>query len=481
MAKKKAAVAIRSRNQEIRKVRVCDLEDAPFNFRRHSEMQATALNGAIDEIGFFGYPDVFVTEEGRLQLCDGHLRKNLIIRKYGADAMIEVNVTDFSEAEAKKATLTKDPIAAMADTDLVALRSLMADADFQDKSVLRMLGVLEEEASLDDPPPGLGEITEDEPPPVPEKPITKPGDMWLLGDHRLLCGDCTDPAVMKRLMGGKLADMTFTDPPYNVAYVGGTKEALTIQNDQMSGDDFLTFLRNVFKAIASGMRPGGVIYVCHADSEGLRFRQAFIDAGFLLKQCLIWVKSSLVLGRQDYQWRHEPILYGWLGGAGHSFYGGRKNTTVIEPGGGVTVEDVDGGHILTLTTGGRTVVVRVPSYDVVLDGTDELESTWRFDKPSRNAEHPTMKPVALCARAIDHGTKRREIVLDTFLGSGSTLIAAEQMGRRCYGTEIDPRYADVVKTRWEALTGQVAVLAPRDDLPPVEAKKARAVKKASPK
>ena len=207
-------------------------------------------------------------------------------------------------------------------------------------------------------------------------------------------------------MNGKEAGMVFTDPPYNVDYTGGTEEKLKIQNDKMADADFYKFLLESHKNMLDVVAPGGAIYVCHADSEGMNFRKAMRDAGWLLKQCIIWVKSSLVMGRQDYHWQHEPILYGWKPGAAHNWYGGRKQTT-----------------------------------------------TWEIDRPSKNSEHPTKKPIELCARAIDNSSRAGEIVLDLFGGSGSTLIAAEQAGRTCYTLEIDPVYVDVIANRFIAQVG----------------------------
>ena len=223
-----------------------------------------------------------------------------------------------------------------------------------------------------------------------------------------MCGDSTDFGAVTDLMDGKLADMIFTDPPYNVAYEGKTKEALTIQNDEMGDKQFYEFLLAAHNNMAMVTKDGGAIYVCHADSEGLNFRNALVEAGFLLKQCLIWVKQSMVMGRQDYQWRHEPILYGWKDGGSHYFTDDRTQTTV-----------------------------------------------WEIDRPSRNEEHPTMKPIELCARAIKNSSKKDDIVLDLFGGSGSTLIAAEQTGRTCYTMELGPNYADVIRKRYHKLvTGE---------------------------
>ncbi|HHU83390.1 MAG TPA: site-specific DNA-methyltransferase, partial [Firmicutes bacterium] len=250
------------------------------------------------------------------------------------------------------------------------------------------------------------EIVEDEVPEPPEEPITKLGDLWLLGRHRLLCGDSTDQTVVAKLMENQLADMIFTDPPYNVDYTGKTKDALTIKNDAMEDKNFRNFLVAAFKNMVDASKAGAPIYVCHADSEGLNFRSAFREAGWDLKQCIIWVKQHFVMGRQDYHWQHEPILYGWKPGAAHKFYGGRNQSTI-----------------------------------------------WQIDRPMASREHPTMKPVSLCAKAIENSSKAGDIVLDLFGGSGSTLIACEQLNRTCYMTEIDPVYCDVIVQRYINLKG----------------------------
>lgn len=300
------------------------------------------------------------------------------------------------------------------------------------------------------------ETIEDEAPSAPKVAISKPGGIWILGSHRVGCGSCTDLDFVHQVFDGEFADMMFTDPPYNVAYQGRTKEKLTIKNDNMKDVDFLQFLRDVFSSLATVVAPGGAAYVCHADSEGMKFRQAFSEAGWELKQCLVWVKNTLVIGRQDYQWRHEPILYGWRSGASHRFYGNRKNTTVIDDFEGVTVAESDGEHLITIAFNGRTVQIKASACSVVYDGSDEMDTVWRFNKPAKNQEHPTMKPIALCARGIRHGSEKGDLVVDGFLGSGSTLIACEQLGRRCYGFEIDPIYCDVIVKRWENLTGKKA-------------------------
>ena len=247
------------------------------------------------------------------------------------------------------------------------------------------------------------EPEEDEPPELEEgEADSKPGEIYQLGNHRLMCGDATADEAVQMLMDGKKADLVFLDPPYNVDYVGKTKDALKIQNDKMDDSQFFDFLFLAFRNAKEASRPGTVAYVCHADSEGLPFRQAFHDAGWTLKQCLIWLKQTMVMGRQDYQWKHEPILYGWLEGAAHYYVSDRTNTTV-----------------------------------------------WEFDRPTSSKEYPTMKPVKLVGEAINNSSKPGDIVVDLFGGSGSTLIAAEQTGRICYTMELDPHYCDVIRKRYE--------------------------------
>lgn len=244
------------------------------------------------------------------------------------------------------------------------------------------------------------------------EPRVKLGEIWQLGEHRLMCGDCTYNEMLNKLTigGGKMIDLYLTDPPYNVDYTGKTTDSLKIKNDKMEDTSFLQFLMNSFQSANQFLKEGAPFYIWHADSEGYNFRKAVRETGWLLKQCLIWNKNAMVMGRQDYQWKHEPCLYGWKSGASHHWYGDRKQTTVID-----------------------------------------------YNKPVRNGEHPTMKPVGLFAYLIQNSTKEGDSVLDTFGGSGTTLIACEQLNRKCYMVELDPHYCDVIIARWEKLTGKEAV------------------------
>jgi len=244
----------------------------------------------------------------------------------------------------------------------------------------------------------------------PETPKTVLGDLYEIGEHRLLCGDSTQTDTFEKLMQGELADMVVTDPPYNVAYEGGTKEKLKIINDDMSNDDFYKFLYDFYTALSTVVKKGGVIYVWHASSEVINFGKAMVDAGWLLKQQLIWVKNTMVMGRQDYQWKHEPCLYGWLAGDSHKWYSDRKQTTVIN-----------------------------------------------FDKPQRNGEHPTMKPIGLFGYQIENSSKIGDIVIDAFGGSGTTMVACEQLKRKARLIEFDPKYCDVIVKRMITLDPKLTI------------------------
>lgn len=268
-----------------------------------------------------------------------------------------------------------------------------------------------------------------------------PGDVWLLGRHRLMCGDSTKEADVAKLMGGEQAHLLLTDPPYNVDYQGGTKDKMKIANDNMDDVAFVGFLTAAFNCAIQAMRPGAAFYVWHADSKGFEFRTALKEVGLTLRETLIWIKNALVLGRQDYQWRHEPCLYGWKEGAAHYFVDDRSQSTVIEDA-GVDYRKLKKDELLKLV---------LQLTDVSIPNTVIYE-----DKPTKNDIHPTMKPVKLMARLTKNSTKQEQLVLDLFGGSGSTLIACEQINRRCFTMEYDPKYCDAILDRWEKLTGEKA-------------------------
>lgn len=268
-----------------------------------------------------------------------------------------------------------------------------------------------------------------------------PGDVWLLGKHRLMCGDSTKETDVAKLMSGEQAHLLLTDPPYNVDYQGGTKDKMKIVNDNMDDVAFVAFLTAAFNCAIQAMRPGAAFYVWHADSKGFEFRTALKEVGLTLRETLIWVKNALVLGRQDYQWRHEPCLYGWKDGAAHYFVDDRSQSTVIEDA-GVDYRKLKKDELLKIVL--KLTDVSVPN-TVIYE-----------DKPTKNDIHPTMKPVKLMARLIKNSTQQEQLVLDLFGGSGSTLIACEQINRKCFMMEYDPKYCDAILDRWEKLTGEEA-------------------------
>ncbi|MBM7717159.1 DNA modification methylase [Bacillus thermophilus] len=443
---------------EMVKMKINDLIHANYNPRidlQPGDPDYEKLKRSIQE---FGYVDPVIWNKRSGVVVGGHQRLK-VLQDLGYSE-IDVSVVDLSEDEEKALNIALNKIEG--DWDNYKLKDLLEELDtgafdvtltgFDEEEIEELMTQYfvedENEVQEDDFDP---EETADQ----IEEPITQLGDLWQLGRHRLMVGDSTNIDDVLRLMGSEQADMIFTDPPYNVDYEGGS--GLKIENDNMEDSEFYKFLYDAYVAMYTVLKEGGPIYVCHADSEGLNFRKAFQDSGLLLKQCIIWVKNSLVLGRQDYQWKHEPILYGWKPGAAHKWYGGRKETTVMEDPVDLAITPKGDHTLLTFNNGVSSTVVKVPSYEIVHDGSDEGFTTWRIERPSRNADHPTMKPISLCARAIKNSSQPGERVLDPFGGSGSTLMACEQTGRICHTMEYDPIYAEVIIRRWEEFTGQKAV------------------------
>lgn len=374
------------------------------NSRTHSDEQVAQIAASIKEWGFT--TAVLVDESGSIIAGHGRL---MAARKLGLTSLPVMVAKDWTDAQKRAYVIADNKLAINAgwDNDLLALElGELGDLGFD----LELTGFTDEEIKALMPVDVTEGLTDpDDAPPLPDNPVTRPGDVWVMGKHRLLCGDSTSVDDLAKLCENQAVDMWLTDPPYNVAYEGGTKEKLTIKNDSMGDDQFRQFLRDAYTAADTVMKAGAVFYIWHADSEGYNFRGAAKDAGWTVRQCLIWKKSSLVLGRQDYQWQHEPCLYGWKDGAGHLWASDRKQTTILE-----------------------------------------------FDKPARNGEHPTMKPVALFEYQLLNNTKGGDIVLDSFGGSGTTLIAAEKNGRVARLMELDPKYCDVIIKRWQDFTGKIA-------------------------
>lgn len=374
------------------------------NSRTHSDAQVAQIAASIKEFGFTNP----VLIDGGGGIIAGHGRV-LAARKLGLTDVPCIRLDHLTDAQKRAYVIADNRLALNSGWDTEMLK--VEFADLQELGFdLELTGFdLDEIKELLAPVGTEGLTDPDDAPPLPENPRTRPGDIWVMGKHRLLCGDSTSVSDLEKLTDGQLVDMWLTDPPYNVAYEGKTKDALKIKNDEMGDDQFRQFLRDAYTAADMVMKPGAVFYIWHADSEGYNFRGAAQDAGWKVRQCLIWKKSSMVMGRQDYHWKHEPCLYGWKEGAGHLWAADRKQTTILE-----------------------------------------------FEKPSRNGEHPTMKPVALFEYQLLNNTKGGDQVLDSFGGSGTTLIAAEKNGRVARLMELDPKYCDVIVKRWQDFTGKIA-------------------------
>ena len=401
------------------------------NARTHSDSQVAQLAASIKEFGFNN--PVAIDTDGMI-LC-GHGRV-MAAQRLGLDEVPTVCLSHLSELQKKAYILADNKLALNAGWDNDMLKIEFEDLKSSDFN-LDLIGFSNEE---------LDEImNQDEEPEVedddynvmvPEEPKAKLGEIYILGKHRLMCGDSTSIADVEKLMGEQQADLLLTDPPYNVDYEGGTDRKLKIKNDNMEDQAFRQFLIEVYKAADHVMKPGAPFYIWHADSEGANFRGAAKDMGWQIRECLIWVKNSLVLGRQDYQWRHEPCLYGWKAGAAHYFTDSRAESTVIED--QVNVDKLSKEELKTLCK-------------KLLD--PGIETTViREKKPSINDVHPTMKPVKLFGRLVKNSSKRNDIVLDLFGGSGTTIVACEQLNRRAYLMELDPAYVDVIIDRYQTLT-----------------------------
>lgn len=348
-----------------------------------------AVDAVASSIREFGFNVPVIIDNDNVVVC-GHTRLKAS-KKLGITEVPCIVVENLTPAQVKAFRLADNKTAELADWDLDKLTEElkfiemdMLQFGFEDLEEALERDVLEDEFDEDEE--------------LPSNPYARKGDIFVLGKHRIMCGDSTIEDDVKKLVDGKVVDMIFTDPPYNVDYEG---TAGKIQNDKQKDTEFFDFLTKAFTNMASSVKAGGSIYVCHADTEGINFRTAFKNAGFKLAECLIWVKNSLVLGRQDYHWRHEPILYGWKEGGAHYFIDDRTQDTV-----------------------------------------------WEYNKPKANDLHPTMKPLELVGRAIKNSSKKNEAVLDLFGGSGSTLIACEQIDRSSYLMELDERFVDVIVKRY---------------------------------
>lgn len=385
---------------EVQEVTLAKLIPYVNNAKKHPKEQVDLIERSIKEYGFLN-PCLIDRD---YNVIAGHGRI-LAAKQMGMDKIPCLFVEGLTEAQYKAYVLADNKLTEMGEWDMDLVLSELQDLEDMDFDI-SLTGF--------DMPEDIEDPIEAEEVDIPEEVETrcKPGDLWLLGGvHRLICGDSTDVTVIERLMDGQQADMLLTDPPYNVDYVGKTKEALVIQNDKMGDSSFRQFLSDAFSASNCVMRKGAVFYIWHSGTEAYNFIGAIRDNEWLLKEVLIWAKNSMVMGRQDYQWQHEPCLYGWKDGASHLWASDRKQTTLLH-----------------------------------------------FDRPTKNLDHPTMKPIALFAYQIGNNTHEGDAVLDIFGGSGTTLMACEQLNRKSYTCELDPHYCDVILQRWEDYTGKKAEL-----------------------
>lgn len=380
---------------EFKKLAIDSLVPASYNPRKKLKPGDSEFEKIKSSITEFGYVDPVIVNHD-LTVIGGHQRISVL--KTLGYTEIDCVVIDIDKTKEKALNVALNKIGGEWDKELLAdliqdLQTLDYDISFTGFELAEIDQLFNDIHAKE-----LKEDDFDVEKELAEPALTKRGDVWLLGRHRLVCGDSTDPAVFNLLMDGKKANLVVTDPPYNVAYKA---KAGTIQNDDLKDDDFYNFLLKAFTNMAEAMERDASIYVFHADTEGLNFRKAFKEAGLYLSGVCIWAKQSLVLGRSPYQWKHEPILYGWRKDGKHNWYADRKQSTI-----------------------------------------------WNFDRPSKNDLHPTMKPVALCAYPITNSSMSNCIILDPFGGSGSTLIACEQTNRICHTIEMDEKYADVIVKRY---------------------------------
>lgn len=380
----------------IEKKNTADLLPADYNPRKDlkpGDAEYEKLKRSIEQ---FGYVEPVIWNQTTGRVVSGHQRLKVLMDM----GMTEVDcvVVEMDEDKEKALNIALNKISGDWDKDKLAL--LIADLQGADFDV-SLTGF--EPAEIDDLfkdtlKDGVKDDDFDVGAELEKPTMTKPGDIWMLGRHRLICGDSTKAETYDLLMGSTKANLVITDPPYNVNYEGSAGK---IKNDNMADDAFYNFLLDAYTQMHSAMADDASIYVFHADTEGLNFRRAFADAGFYLSGCCIWKKQSLVLGRSPYQWQHEPCLYGWKKNGKHQWYTGRKETTI-----------------------------------------------WEFDKPKKNGDHPTMKPIPLLAYPIMNSSMSNSVVLDPFGGSGSTLIACEQTDRICYTVELDEKFCDVIVKRY---------------------------------
>ena len=397
----------------IEKKNTADLLPADYNPRKDlkpGDPEYEKLKRSLEQ---FGYVEPVIWNKATGRVVGGHQRLKVLIDMGITE--VECVVVDLPEEKEKALNIALNKISGDWDKDKLAVLIADLQGTAFDVSLTGFDAAEIDDLFKDTLKDGVKDDNFDVDAELKEPPITKPGDIWTLGRHRLVCGDSTKAETFDLLMAGAKANLVITDPPYNVNYEGSAGK---IQNDNMGNEAFYEFLLAAFRNTAAIMADDASIYVFHADTEGLNFRRAFADAGFYLSGCCIWKKQSLVLGRSPYQWQHEPVLYGWKKGGKHQWYTGRKETTI-----------------------------------------------WEFDKPKKNGDHPTMKPIPLLAYPIMNSSMSNTLVVDPFGGSGSTLIACEQTDRSCNTIELDPKFCDVIVKRYiEQVGSSEKVSCQRDGL-----------------
>lgn len=384
---------------EIKDLKITDLKP----YEKNPRMNDNAVPYVANSIKEFGFKVPIIIDKKNV-IVAGHTRYKAA-QQLGLETVPCIIADDLTPKQIKAFRLADNKTAEKAEWETEFLSDELKELLDVD------MGAFGFEDVLDDLEEELEAQEDDYEMELPEDPRAKTGQIWQLGKHRLMCGDSTKKTDVLQLVGGCKMDILITDPPYNVSYEGKTKDNLKIQNDNLNSENFRTFLRDAFKNADDVMREGAAFYIWYASSEAINFESACNDAGWKIRQNLIWEKNTFVLGRQDYQWNHEPCLYGWKDGAAHTWMSDRKQTTIL-----------------------------------------------KFNRPIRNDIHPTMKPIPLFDYQIKNSTRSGDKVLDLFGGSGTTIMACEQNGRTAYVMEYDPKYADAIIDRWQTYTGEKAVL-----------------------
>lgn len=417
---------------QIEKIKLSDIIPYENNVKEHPNEQIEQLKNSILE---FGNNDPIAVDENNV-IIEGHGRY-MALQELGYEEAECIILSGLSEEQKNAYRIVHNQLTMNTGFDMDALKTelLKINIDMAEFGLSEDLlnEVFDKDAEEDnfDLEEALEEI---------EEPVSKYGDIYKLGNHYLMCGDSTKQEDVLKLMQGKKADLLVTDPPYNVNVENS--QGMTIENDNMSKEDFKIFINAAMKNASKVLKQGGAFYIWYGDVEDVAFRMACFNNELSIRQCLIWVKNGLIMGRQDYHWKHEPCLYGWKEGAAHYFIDDRTQSTIFE----------DKPDLNSMTKEQLKELAK----KLLEDRTST--TIMHEDKPLKNTEHPTMKPIKLLARQIKNSSKRNEIVVDLFGGSGSTLITCEELDRVCYMMEYDPKYCDVIIKRWETLTGSKAEL-----------------------